>query len=599
MTGELRIAALIKQIPRFEEMRLGDDGRMIRDDSSLEINPYCRRAASMAISLARETGGKSTVVTLGPPQAAEALKEMLAAGADEAVLITDPRFAGSDTLATARALVAALRIIGPFDIVLCGLNSVDADTGQVGPEVAELIGLPFVAGVRTLDLRERELYLGCERDDGWREVVVELPAVISASERLCPPAKAKPEIFQTIANDQIRRLDAASLGSGPWGSEGSPTRVGKTRILTTNRGQIRLSGTAEMVSEQLIQLLFEKGIFEEDEHQNIGRVQSPTNVSDQYPIAVVIEPGKTQLARELLGKAAEIAAHRNVNVVALVFDDYNSMDLASWGADEVARSMANGLEELAGRLVADWALRTEPFCIIGPSTTWGREVMGRVAARLGAGLTGDAVELELIADTLTCWKPAFGGQLVAAVNSVSPIQMVTVRPGVLPVLEPRIAAAEIVDLPILDIGRVKIVKHEVNEGIGSLASARRVVGLGLGVYPEEYPQVHAFCRYLGAELASTRKVTDRGWMARGTQIGITGLSIAPDLYIAIGVSGTFNHMVGIRRAGIIVAINPDETAPVFDQSDIGIVHEWGGVAPHLIQSLVQLDCQRENGALSG
>jgi electron transfer flavoprotein alpha subunit len=343
--------------------------------------------------------------------------------------------------------------------------------------------------------------------------------------------------------------------------------------------------------------LFEKGLFEEDQRQNIGRVQSPTNVSNRYPIAVVIEPGKRQLARELLGKAAEIAARRNANVVALVFDDSGSMDLASWGADEVARSMSNGLEEIASRLVADWALRTEPFCIIGPSTTWGREVMGRVAARMGAGLTGDAVELELTSDALTCWKPAFGGQLVAAVTSASPIQMVTVRPGILPILEPRIAAAEIVDLPVLDTGRVKIVKHEVNEDIGSLTSARRVVGLGLGVYPEEYPQVRAFCGYLGAELASTRKVTDRSWMARGTQIGITGLSIAPELYIAIGVSGSFNHMVGIRRAGTVVAINPDETAPVFDQSDIGIVYEWGTVAPYLIQSLVQLECERGNGAL--
>ncbi len=599
MTGELRVAALIKQIPRFEEMRLGEDGRIIRENSSLEINPYCRRAASMAINLARETGGRSTVVTLGPPQAAEALKEMLAAGADEAVLITDPKFTGSDTLATARALSAALRLIGPFDIILCGLNSVDADTGQVGPEVAELIGLPFVAGVRTLDLREQELHLGCERDDGWREVVVELPVVISASERLCSPAKAKPEIFQTISNDQIRHLDAASLGCGPWGSEGSPTSVGKTRTLTSNRRKIRLSGPAEKVSEQLMQLLIEKGLFEADQHQSVGRVQNSTNVFDRHPVTVVIEPGKKQLARELLGKAAEIGERRNANVVALVFDDSNSMDFASWGADEVVRSMSNGLEELAGRLVADWAVGTQPFCIIGPSTTWGREVMGRAAARLGVGLTGDAVELELTSETLTCWKPAFGGQLLAAVTSASPIQMVTVRPGMLHVLEPRIATAEIVDLPILNTGRVKIVKHEVNEEVSSLARARRVVGLGLGVHPEEYPQVRTFCGYLGAELAATRKVTDRSWMARGTQIGITGLSIAPELYIAVGVSGSFNHMVGIRRAGTVVAINPDETAPVFDQSDIGIVHEWGAIAPYLIQSLVELECQRENGALSG
>src|SRR5713226_6240130 len=144
----LRIAVLIKQVPRFESMALGPDGRLVREGLDLEINPYCRRAISKGVELAADTGGTCTVLTLGPPQAEDALREAVAWGAERAVLITDPAFAGSDTLATARALVAALGYLGPFDLVLCGRNSVDADTGQVGPEVAELMGLPFLAGVR-------------------------------------------------------------------------------------------------------------------------------------------------------------------------------------------------------------------------------------------------------------------------------------------------------------------------------------------------------------------------------------------------------------------------------------------------------------------
>lgn len=601
MTRELRVAALIKQIPRFEEMRLGDDGRLIRNTASLEVNPYCRRAVSKAIELAKNSGGKSVVLTLGPPQAEDALKEMLAAGADEAILITDPQFAGSDTLATARAIAAALRIIGPFDIILSGLNSVDADTGQVGPEVAEMMDLPFVAGVRTLEILENELLLRCERDDGWRAVTVDFPAVLSVAERLCSPAKANLEARQAIPDERIQRLDAALLGTGPWGTVGSPTRVGKTRILSSNRDRLQLSGTAEEMSSKLLTLLDERGLFEGRRSITTGQVRSSRGDSDEHPVAVVIEPGRTQLARELLGEAAELAANKRVKVVALAFENSDPNELASWGADTIVISTPNGLEESAASVVADWSLNSMPSCLLGPSTTWGREVMGRVAARLDAGLTGDVVEIEQIDNAMICWKPAFGGQLVAAVTSTSPIQMATIRSGVLPILEPRNADVDFtvksVSLPMTK--RVRVINGGRNNDGSALMGAGRVVGLGLGVDPEDYPKIDALCDCLGAERASTRKVTDRGWMSRGTQIGITGLSIAPELYIAIGIHGSFNHTVGIRRAGTIVAINSDPSAPIFDQADLGIVGDWRKIVPYMIDGLKQLGCKETNVILPG
>ena len=142
----LRIAVLIKQVPRVEEMELGPGGVLRREGLELEMNPYCRRAVSKGVELVKEFGGSTTVLTLGPPAAEDSLREAIAWGADRGVLVTDPAFAGSDTLATARALAAALELTGPFDLVLVGRNSVDADTGQVGPAVAELLGLPFVGG---------------------------------------------------------------------------------------------------------------------------------------------------------------------------------------------------------------------------------------------------------------------------------------------------------------------------------------------------------------------------------------------------------------------------------------------------------------------
>ena len=118
--------------------------------SALEMNPYCRRAVAEGVTLARETGGTCTVVTLGPPSAEDVLREAVAWGADDGLHACDPAFAGSDTLATARALAAVLRAAGPFDLVLLGRNSIDGETGQVGPELAELLDLPFASGVRRL-----------------------------------------------------------------------------------------------------------------------------------------------------------------------------------------------------------------------------------------------------------------------------------------------------------------------------------------------------------------------------------------------------------------------------------------------------------------
>src|SRR5881227_1147285 len=199
----MRVAILVKQVPKFEAMELGPGGRLVREGLELELNPYCRRAVSKGVELAAATGGTCTVITLGPPAAEDVLREAIAWGADRGVLVTDEAFAGSDTLATARALAAVLEREGPFDLVLAGRNSVDADTGQVGPEVAELLGLPFLAGVRVLDIdaTSGRVRARCEYDDGWLEVETGLPAVLSTAERLCEPAKVDPDGRAAVAPD--------------------------------------------------------------------------------------------------------------------------------------------------------------------------------------------------------------------------------------------------------------------------------------------------------------------------------------------------------------------------------------------------------------
>ncbi|MEY2452451.1 MAG: hypothetical protein QOD92_2025 [Acidimicrobiaceae bacterium] len=569
----MRVAILVKQVPKFEAMELGPGGRLVREGLELELNPYCRRAVSKGVELAATTGGTATVFTLGPLPAEDVLREAIAWGADDGVLITDAAFAGSDTLATARALAAALQREGPFDLILVGRNSVDADTGQVGPEVAELLDLPFVTGVKQLDLGEGQLRVICEEDDGQSERIVHLPAIASTAERLTEPAKVDPEGRAAVPAGRIRVLTAADLGDGPWGEDGSGTYVGEVRVLEIERAHVQLSGTIDEQVDEAVRLLVERGALTAASPSPPPTAMPPRNTGGPV-VAIAVEPGREQLSAELLGAATALAHEIDGHVVAVAAD----------GAP---------VEEDVARAVAEWAAATPPWAILLPGTTWGREVGGRVAARLQAGLTGDAVALEVTRTATTgdarllAWKPAFGGRLVAAIYTSSPIQMATVRAGVLAAPSATVDV-EHVTLAVQPRGRVQVLSTTRDDDIEELATAQRVVGVGMGVKPDEYAQIEPLLGVLDAQLAATRKVTDKAWLPRARQVGITGHSIAPQLYIGIGVSGKFNHSVGIRAAGTVLAVNSDPDALIFDHADIGIVGDWHAVVPRLSARLAEV-----------
>lgn len=588
----MRVGVLIKQVPDVESLTLGPDGRLVRSGRELEINAYCRRAISQGVDLARQSGGTCIVFTLGPPSAEDALREAVAWGADEGIHLTDPAFAGSDTLATARALAAALRRSGAFDVILAGRNSVDADTGQVGAEVAELLGLPLLAGVKAMAVKAGIVVARLELDDGWADAEIDLPAVLTCAERLCAPAKVDPAGRAAVDPARLRRLGAGDLGSGPWGAAGSPTVVGEVRALEVTRRRLVLQGSPDEQVDEAVCLLREAGALGE------GRTRGaavPGAVADGWrrgsrQVGVLVEEGHEHLNRQLLGAAARLAESLQAEVTAIAaFGAVAAEAVGAWGADRLVLVNGGGEwigeEDLAGA-VASWAGDAEPWAVLAPSTLWGREVAARVAARLGLGLTGDAIDVAVDGERLLSWKPAFGGQLVAAITTTSTIQMATVRPGVLPTLAPRAPrVVPVVERSVQPSGRVRILASGRDDDLDELATAEVVVGVGAGVDPNEYPLLDPLLSALGARMASTRKVTDQGWLPRSRQLGLTGRSIAPRLYVAVGLSGKFNHLVGVRGAGHILAINADPAAKVFSAADVGIVGDWHHVVPRLAQRL--------------
>jgi len=178
----LRIIVLLKQVPDIEKVRFDvETGRIDRSSAPAETNPFDLHALEAGLQIKEKLGGSVTVISMGPRQAESSLKDALARGADRAILLTDPRLAGADTIATAKALAAAIRKLGEFDLILCGEKTVDGDTGQVGPEVAELLGIPHAAYV--CEIREiAHEWIKVVSDMGDKYLYeLKLPALLTAT----------------------------------------------------------------------------------------------------------------------------------------------------------------------------------------------------------------------------------------------------------------------------------------------------------------------------------------------------------------------------------------------------------------------------------
>jgi len=232
-----------------------------------------------------------------------------------------------------------------------------------------------------------------------------------------------------------------------------------------------------------------------------------------------------------------------------------------------------------------------PWGVLLSASERGRDFGPRLAARLGVGLTGDAIGIELDGERrMVALKPAFGGNVVAPILSKTFPQMATVRPGILELgeaSERKRAAIEVVRPEVRPVLCRLVRAHSLlDNSLTPLDGAEVVIGIGTGVGgPEGVARVTQFARTLGAATCATRRVTDAGWMPRQLQVGLTGKAIDPRLYLAVGVRGAPNHTVGIKRAETVIAINNDPEAPIFERANLGLIADWSAMIPPLEAAL--------------
>lgn len=609
----MKIAVCAKYVPVVSRIQFDYEKKtIIREGVPSEVNPFDLLALVCGVELKSDPRDEVLVLTMGPPQAREGLVECLALGADRAQLLTDRALAGSDTLATARALALALEAEQP-DLVICGRNSSDAETGQVGPELAELLGIPHISQVSELEYHKDRNYIVARRvtDDGYQLIECPLPALVCVTEGIAPERFADPEELEQAREKPIKETSCAQLSSDQdlFGLAGSPTWVEDIRLVEPSRLGVVIAEedpavAAQQVAEHLRRRLAELAAAESP----ADRSADPTRYPGQREksIWVVSESGRDglrQVTLEMLGKARELSASTRSEVAAVVFGNASSdlvNQLASYGADRVFVLDNSSLGPVCGRGVvqslAEAITAAQPYAVLFASTPDGRDLASRIAARLKLGLTGDAIDLEINdKDQLVQLKPALGGNVIAPILSKTLPNLVTLRPGLLsPIapeeggaapLEPIIETITPVPCEGADITLLEEHQQEQADGVG-LTQAQVVVGVGMGIGgPENLAQIQALVQSVGASLATTRNVVHSGWLPHQIQVGISGRTIAPQVYLAVGIRGAFNHTVGIQKAGVILAINRNHRAAIFKAADYGIVGGWEEYLPPLIEAL--------------
>ncbi|AJE12847.1 electron transfer flavoprotein subunit alpha/FixB family protein [Clostridium botulinum] len=332
------------------------------------------------------------------------------------------------------------------------------------------------------------------------------------------------------------------------------------------------------------------------------------NLSDFKGVWIFAEQreGKLQkVALELIGKGKELSKKLGVELTAVLLG-YNIDDiprqLIEYGADKVLYVnnplLKNYTTDGYTKVINDLIEEKKPEILLVGATYIGRDLAPRISSRLGTGLTADCTGLDIDDDTrnLLMTRPAFGGNLMATIicDSNRP-QMSTVRPGVFEKLEEdanRDGSIENIKVNLKE-SDIKIKIKEIvklAKEIEDIGEAKILVsgGRGLGS-PEGFKLLRELADLMGAGVSGSRAVVDNGWIDKAYQVGQTGKTVRPNLYIACGISGAIQHLAGMQDSDYIIAINKDESAPIMKVADLSIVGDYKKILPSMIDEIKKIN----------
>ena len=435
-----------------------------------ELNPFDESALECALQLSNDV----TVISMGPKSCAETLKPLTRLGA-KVVLISDSAFAGSDTLVTSYILSTAIKQM-EYDLILCGRQSVDGDTAQVGPMLSQKLSIPVITNAMEVSCKDNTVFA----DTRAGEENAQLPALVTVERRY---VLRFPSIFSKVG--EVATIDNTKLNCdiSKCGLAGSPTRVLEAFENESGKRKCKFILKNELIP--LVEKLVKQERCNEKKSTECAKLKSVWAVGE-----------------EVLDKAKEIA-------------------------DEVIFIEKTTPEEIAQK-----AMTEKPDVILWNADLWGRKNAPIVAAMLDTGLCADCTMLEADGDNLIMYRPAQGGNITAKIKCLTKPQMATVRT--------------------------------------KSKSSDIIVSGGKGI-AENIERLEELAIMLNAELGASRGLVDMNKVTYDKQIGLTGKTVSPKIYIAVGISGAIHHTCAIEGSGTIIAINPDKDARIFEYADYGIV----------------------------
>ena len=629
----LTIISLIKQVPVPSEMRMGDDGLMDRTKAKSIINIDCQFGLEAGLQLKKQNPDARLIVcSMGPQTFENSLRTAISMGYDEAYLLSDRKLGGSDTYATGLAISKMLKHLGfdhnskePF-VIVAGRQTSDGDTAHVPSQVAENLGIPQATFVESAkDDGNGNIVAKRIIEGGYQMMKLPIPCLISITPTGIPPRKPSLKGAIKARNAAITTfgIDEIGLGTEKIGLNGSPTIVAKVVNIVGERALIIMSeghSEVEMVDNMIAN--FKKGanILEKSDQAVKKETDRPDFPEKDFrdgsrgilTWAEVVNGKISRPSLEILTPARNLANQlgNDTKVMTLIIGkgvQYMAQTLIEHGSDEVFFVDNDKLEEylvLPFSSIFEQVIKLKkPEIALFAATTSGRELAPRIGSKTDSGVTADCTGLEIgeyvnkkekviYTPILESRRPTYGESKLATILGFVCPQISTARAGTFEVPKREEGRQGIVTSfnPVLEDKDfiVEIINTVRGEGgLQNLFEADIIVTGGRGTTSDGLVLVKKLAEELqikgiNAEWACSRPVVDDGVAEYARQIGQTGKTVRPKVYIAVGVAGAIQHISGMKGAEKIIAIDHNPKASIFNNSDFGIVGEYQDILPELI-----------------
>jgi electron transfer flavoprotein alpha subunit len=630
----LTIISLIKQVPLPSEMRMGEDGLMDRTRAKSIINVDCQFGLEAGLQLKKQfPDARLIVCSMGPKSFENALRTAISMGYDEAYLLSDRKLGGSDTYATGLAISTMLKHLGftreskdPF-IILAGRQTSDGDTAHVPSQVAEKIGIPQATFVESVKA-DGEGNVIAKRiiEGGFQVLKVPIPCVISMTPTGIPPRKPSLSGAIRARNININTLGINDIGLGTEkiGIDGSPTIVVKVVNMVSERPPVMMAAghdektlvdslIANFNSGGNVKELKEKSVKIETERPDFPPKDFRNGSTGILTWAEITGGSISRPSLELLTPARNLAGQlgNDTKVMTVVIgEDVRRFaeTLFEHGSDEVILVDNKRLKEYFilpySSVFAQIIKERKPEIALFAATTSGRELAPRIGMKTDSGVTADCTGLSIgeyidkkekviYKPILESRRPTYGESKLATILGFVCPQISTARAGTFEVPKRIAGRTGLVSefIPVLkdDDFIVEIVRTERGEaGLQNLFEADIIITGGRGTTVDNLGLIKELTEELrrqgvNAEWASSRPVVDEGIAEYPRQVGQTGKTIRPKVYIAVGVSGAVQHIAGMKESGKVIAIDRNPKANIFNNADFGIVGEYLDIVPELIE----------------